>query len=396
MEQGPERRNVLFVMGSRFLYGSEFSLLPVVRRLKSSWQPCFLVEGEGPLDTFLREGGFPVYRLTLDVESRPRRALRLVQISYLLRSLRIQLVYMNLHFQAGLVSKACSLAGIPILVHVRNMIDRPVKSVFRNCDGIICISQAVCESLTAQGRVSLAEVQKRLWIIPDGRELSPFRAANGERVRREFGIEPSVPLVGMAARICPMKGQDTFIRMAALVKQRIPTARFLLIGSKLAERDEPYFRGLHELVRALRLENDVIFAGYRRDMPEVLAAMNCFAHPSRQGAFVSVLIEAMASGVPVVASDVDGIPECVGRDGAAAVLLPPEDPRAWADATGDILLNPERAARMAARGRERASRLFEIAPLANLTADVMETVHARRSGTHYSDWPAGQSLVSKR
>jgi glycosyltransferase involved in cell wall biosynthesis len=126
------------------------------------------------------------------------------------------------------------------------------------------------------------------------------------------------------------------------------------------------------------LDNDVIFAGYRQDMPDVLAAMDCFAHPSRRGAFVSVLIEAMASGVPIVATDVDGIPECVGRDGAA-VLLPPDNPGAWADAAVDILADPGRATRMAEVGRERASRLFDIAPLARLTVDVLETVYARRT-----------------
>jgi glycosyltransferase involved in cell wall biosynthesis len=381
MQNASAKRNVLFVASGREVYGAELSLLPVVRKLGPSWRAHFLVEGAGPLDALLRREGFPVHRLSLDPAARlwrTRRPLLLLRMLHLLRSRRIDLVHVNMHYYAPLVSLACAIAGIPIVVHVRNMIGRPVARDFRNYDGVICISQAVYESLITEGRVLDREISKRLWIIPDGRDLSPFGTADRERVRREWGIGPAVPLVGMAARICPMKGQDTFVRMAALVKQRMPDARFVLVGSSFGKEGEAYLDGLHELVAALGLDNDVIFAGYRQDMPDVLAAMDCFAHPSRRGAFVSVLIEAMASGVPIVATDVDGIPECVGRDGAA-VLLPPDNPGAWADAAVDILADPGRATRMAEVGRERASRLFDIAPLARLTVDVLETVYARRT-----------------
>ncbi len=374
-------KRALFVFPTRNLYGSELSLLPVIRRLDPSWKPYFLVEGAGPLQTLLKKEGFSVYRLPLDLgKSRHRRvarALRLLRLVYLLYSRQIQLVHVNLHHHAALVSTACSIVGIPIVVHVRNMIENPVAARFRKYDGIICISQAVRNSLVTQGKVPLTEIADRLWIIPDGRDLAPFRAGERDRVRTEFGLDPATPLVGMAARITPMKGQDTFLRMAALVKKRVPAARFLLVGSTPLEDDEHYFQELKALVTGLGLQNDVIFAGYRVDMPGILAAMDCFVHPSRRGAFVSVLIESMASGLPIVASDVDGIPECVVRDGAAVLLpppLPPDDPAAWADAVVRIITDKRLADRMAVRGRERASSLFDIAPLAQQTIKVLETV----------------------
>ncbi len=195
-------------------------------------------------------------------------------------------------------------------------------------------------------------------------------------MRKEFGLDPETPLVGMAARITSMKGQDFFLRMAALVKRRVTNVRFLLAGATFCKDDEEYSQGLRRLVAELGLQKEVIFAGYRDDMPDVLAAMDCFAHPSRHGAFVSVLIEAMASGLPIVASDVDGIPECIGREGSA-VLLPPDDPAEWADAVVKILREKEFASCMAENGRERAARLFEITPLACLTAEALEAVYQR-------------------
>ena len=374
------KKRVLFVTCTSHVYGGELSLLPVVRSLGPSWKPHFLVERAGPLDTLLRKEGFPTYRLSVDLRAswhgKVSRALRLVALIYLLYSRRIQLVHVNLHYHAALISRACSFAGIPIVVHVRNMIDYAVTTRFRKFDGIICISQAVQNSLVTEGKVPLCEIAERLCIIPDGRDLAPFCAGNKERVRREFGLDPATLLVGMAARITSMKGQDIFLRMAAQIKKRVTDVRFLLVGSTLCKDDERYMQDLQRLVADLGLQKEVIFAGYREDMPDILAAMDCFVHPSRHGAFVSVLIEAMASGLPIVASDVDGIPECVGRQGSA-VLLPPVDPAAWADAVITILRDRSLASRMAENGRGRAAHLFEIAPLARLTTEVLERVYRR-------------------
>ena len=374
-------KHILFVTNpSRYAYGGEMSLLPVIPRLGSTWKPHCLVEAQGPLDTLLRKQGFAVDRIQLEIGgARPwriRRILSLARLVNLLYHRKIDLVHVNLHFLAPFVSAACAAVGVPIVVHVRNMITRPVASSFRKYDGVICISQAVRDSLETCGQVSPAQLADRLWTIPDGRDLSRFCSGNRERVRQELGVGPETPLVGMAARITSMKGQDVFLQMAARVKNQIPAARFLLVGATLYQADKSYHSDLQKLVRDLGLEKDVMWAGYREDMPDVLAAMDCFAHPSRRGAFVSVLIESMASGLPVVASDVDGIPECVGRDGAG-ILLPPEDPAAWADAVVRILTDRSVSSSLSERARERACRLFEIAPLAQQTAEVLETVYQR-------------------
>jgi glycosyltransferase involved in cell wall biosynthesis len=162
--------------------------------------------------------------------------------------------------QAHLIWPACSVLRIPIVVRVRNMIEQPVTTSFRKYNGIICISQAVRNSLVTQGKVPLTEIADRLWVIPDGRDLAPFRAGNRDRVRRELGLDPATPLVGMAARITPVKGQDTFLQMVSLVKKRVPAARFLLAGAPFLEEGNRYLQDLQTLVRGLGLQNDVIFA----------------------------------------------------------------------------------------------------------------------------------------
>jgi glycosyltransferase involved in cell wall biosynthesis len=168
-----------------------------------------------------------------------------------------------------------------------------------------------------------------------------------------------------------MKGQDTFLEIAALVTKRIPSAHFLLVGDTLKENESGYLRKLKRRCEDPLLRHRVTFLGYRRDIPDILAALDCFVHPSKRGAFVSVLIEAMATGVPLVVSEVDGIPECVGRDGAAELIknLRPAD---FANAVVQILSEPARKARMSLAGRERAQR-FDAVCLARETERVFES-----------------------
>ena len=185
----------------------------------------------------------------------------------------------------------------------------------------------------------------------------------------ELGIAPDSPLVGIVARLEPMKGQDLFLQTAAIVAQRVPAARFLVAGDTMGREQADYLRRLEDLAGQPALAGRVSFLGFRDDVADVLAALDCFVHPSRRGAFVSVLIEAMAAGVPIVASDVDGIPECLGREGAAE-LVGTLDAASFAEATCRVLADADRAASMRRLGRERAQRLFDIGPLARRTEEV--------------------------
>jgi glycosyltransferase involved in cell wall biosynthesis len=232
----------------------------------------------------------------------------------------------------------------------------------------------VRDSLVTKGKVAPSQLAERVWIIPDGRDLSRCTGGDRSALRHEFGLGAQTPVIGMAARFTPMKGQDTFLQMASIVTKKMPEARFLLVGAdEAASGGTGWTAQMQELQKHLGLDGKVIFAGYRHDMPNVLAAMDCFVHPSKRGAFVSVLIEAMANGVPIVASDVDGIPECVGREGAA-ILLPPGNADAWADAVLRVATDRELAASMSAAGKTRAESRYDVRRLARETAAVFEAV----------------------
>ena len=375
MEQtGPPRR-ILFFNTEAELYGGERCLLEVVQRMGPGWEPRFVLPGPGRFERALRECGHEVDEFAIPpglVRSESRRLPTVLRLARLIRRRRADLVHLNLHFAWPIVSPACLVARVPLVIHVRNMLTghpgRLDRLLFQRAAAVICISQAVRQrvldlELVRPGR------PPRVELIPDGRVLARYQQGDGEQVRRELGIPRESPLVGIVARLEPMKGQDLFLQMAAIVAQRVPEVRFLIVGDTMGRQQGDYLRQLEDLARQPALAGRVSFLGFRDDVADVLAALDCFVHPSRRGAFVSVLIEAMAAGVPIVASDVDGIPECVGREGAAE-LVGTLDARSFAEATCRVLTDADHSARMRRLGRERAQRLFDIGPLARRTEEV--------------------------
>ncbi len=375
MRQGGPPKRILFFNTEAELYGGERCLLEVVQRMSPGWAPRFVLPGPGRFERTLRERGYAVDEFAIPPgvgRSELRRLPVALRLARLIRRRRADLVHLNLHFAWPIVSPACLLARVPLVIHVRNMLaghpGRLDRRLFQRAAAVICISEAVRQRVVDLELVRPGR-PPRIELIPDGKVLAQYRGGDGGRIRRELGIPPDSPLVGIVARLEPMKGQDLFLQMAGIVAQRVPEARFLVVGDTMGREQTDYLRQLEDLARQPALAGRVSFLGFRDDVTDVLAALDCFVHPSRRGAFVSVLIEAMAAGVPVVASDVDGIPECVGREGAAE-LVGILDAPGFAEATCRVLADADRAASMRMLGRERAQRLFDIGPLARRTEEV--------------------------
>jgi glycosyltransferase involved in cell wall biosynthesis len=367
-------KRILFISTVADLYGGERSLLDIVEHLSPAWEPRFVVPGPGRFEQLLRERGHAVDECIIPGgigRGELRELPAVLRLARVIRRSRPDLVHLNLHFAWPVTSAACLLARVPLVIHVRNIISGRrgglERWLFRRAAAVICISEAVKQRVIQAGLV-FPGTPVRVRLIPDARVVARYESGDGGRVRNQLGIPPGVPLVGMIARLEPMKGQDLLLQAAVGVAERVPEARFLVVGDTMAGLHGEYVRQLEALARHPSLVGRVTFAGYRDDVADVLAALDCFVHPSRRGAFVSVLIEAMAAGVPIIASDVDGIPECVGRDGAAQLVA--LDPSAIADAVCRVLTDSGRAATMSAVGRERARRLYDVGPLARITEAV--------------------------
>jgi len=220
----------------------------------------------------------------------------------------------------------------------------------------------------------------KIEVIRNGIALAPSaNAASVGRLRQELGLSGDTPLVAVLSRLNPMKGIEYFLQAAAMVLQRFPAVRFLIIGGGSYRADGSYIAEIEKCAADLGLFGRVIFTGFRTDVPEILAQINISVLPSLSEGLSNSLLESMAAGVPVIATRVGGTPEAM-EDGTTGLLVPPRDSAALAEAMTLLLENPELARRFGEAGRHRVIRLFSIEKMVGKTESLYrKLLGAKRS-----------------
>jgi len=243
---------------------------------------------------------------------------------------------------AGLV--AARLAGRVPLVAVRR-VDFSLRGAFsrakyRACDRVIAVSQAI-GSVVERGGVAPSRLRLVYEGVPD---RTP--APGGAEALAALGVPAGAPVVGNVAALTGHKDHATLVEAMALLRPRAPEARLVIAG-------EGELRpALEAQVRERGLGDRVIFAGFRRDLDRLLPAFSIFCLSSRLEGLGTSLLDAMAFGLPVVATAAGGIPEAV-EDGVTGRLAPPRDPAALAEALAELLRDEERRRIFGAAGRRR-------------------------------------------
>jgi len=182
--------------------------------------------------------------------------------------------------------------------------------------------------------------------------------------RRSLNIDMHTKIVGVTARLHPMKGHRYLIEAIPIITQRIKDIQFWFVGDGDLKND------LIALTKKFHVEKHVRFLGYRTDIDKLTSVYDVAVLPSvTYETFGSSLIEAMSLGIPVVASDFSGIPEVV-EDGETGLLVPPGDVQALADAILDILLDNNKSLRMGEAGRIRVKQLFTQERMLKETLDL--------------------------
>ncbi len=261
---------------------------------------------------------------------------------------------------AGLV--ASRLAGRLPLVAVRR-VDFPLRGVvsrakYAACDRVIAVSRAI-GSVVERGGVP----PQRLRLVYEGvPDRSP--APGGEEALAELGVPAGVPVIGNVAALTGHKDQATLVEAMALLRPRRPEARLVIVG-------EGELRpALEAQVRERGLGDRVAFAGFRRDLDRLLPACSVFCLSSRLEGLGTSLLDAMAFGLPVVATAAGGIPEAV-EDGVTGRVVPTRDPGALADALAEVLADEEQRRAWGAAGRRRFLERFTAEHMVDETLRVL-------------------------
>lgn len=258
--------------------------------------------------------------------------------------------------------------------HARRALYRHLERLAgRWTDCLVAVSQAEAD-LAATARILPRE---RIVVIENGVDLKEIPSPEeGVALRQELGIARDAPVILFVGRLVEQKAPEVFVRAALRLLERFPGAVFLLAG------EGPLQPMLHQMIDRAGKARSVRLLGYRADTPRLYAAAHLFVLPSRWEGLPYALLEAMAAGLPVVASEIPCLAEVV-RPGEDGLLVPPDNPDALAEAMASLLQEPEKARALGASARERVCRHYTLERQINqLAALYRELVNTR---THEPD-----------
>jgi glycosyltransferase involved in cell wall biosynthesis len=227
------------------------------------------------------------------------------------------------------------------------------KFLFNRAHKVIAVSKAASQRFQ-----EFESAQEKVVIIYNGVDLTEFTPQPPDsQLREEFGIEKDRILVGTLGQLIPGKGQDVFLKAAAQVIKQTPEVKFMIVG----DGNQFYRQKLEDLSKDLGLSGKVVFTGFREDIPRITSLLDISVLPSTTHleGLSRVIIEAMASSKPVIATNSGGNPEAV-EDGITGILVPPEDSHSLAESILDLIKDETKRNRMGEAGRTRAEKLFSI------------------------------------
>lgn len=348
------RRTVLHIANyADRVGGGEESLLGLVQGLhRRGYRVQVLVPGEGDMVPAVRRLRVPLTILRFP-SVRPwtlRPIVRAIQsLRILVEEQRIDLIHA--HGSRGALYASLAMRGrpVPLVWHVRVAQRDPWLDplLARLATVVLTNSRATAGRLARYARAS-GKVQ----VVYNGVDLDRFfPTAGGSIDRQRLGLSEGTKLVAYVGRVEQAKGVDLFLQAAELVTRSVADVRFLVVG------DGPQRPVLEAWCRRRNLP--VTFLGRRSDVPEFLHLCGAVVLPSRHEGFGRILIEAMAAGVPVVATGVGGVPE-VCESGKTGLLVPPDNPDALAEAIVETLTNESATEARVGRAREEVRARFSL------------------------------------
>jgi glycosyltransferase involved in cell wall biosynthesis len=342
------------------LNGGEYSMLAVLERV-AGFTLSALVPEPGPLADRLREIG--IRTIPFSMHSAHGKLVPDTVLEFLQSAIereRIDLLHANSLSLARFTGAFCSELMIPCTGHLRDIMKLSYaarKNLFGNTQ-LVAVSQATRAAYLADDD----DDANRVHVIPNGVDLEIFSPGPATGfLHRELKLPISARLIGTIGQICLRKGQDLLPRVASSLVSQGHDVHFCLVGERYSSKeesvrfDEEIDLDFERLGMAGRLHR----LGYRSDVPDLLREFDVLFHPARQEPLGRVLLEAAASGCPVVATDVGGTPE-IFRSGESALLFSSGDDESAAKSLAAILADSEFALRLSSQARMQMECRFGI------------------------------------
>jgi len=350
------RINILHLVASLTLGGIERLVTDMCRVLLNKGgydvSVCCVQARAGPFLQDILQLGVPVYECSI----RKRGLLGFTrEFKHLLNTVQPDIMHSHANWSVLWQIIAAKRGGVPSIVMTQhntfspNALQRARQRAYEIvCRPYIDVRTAVSDSVAANMASNLWRRRGNIQVIENGVDLSVFGNAEiGASAAKGLEGMEGKAIVGTVGSFCKQKSHRSLIKAASIVVNAGFDCHFLLIGSGQLRKS------LEEQVQRLNLAGNVHFLGSRRDIPELLRAIDVFVLSSLWEGLPIALIEAMAAGLPCVGTKVSGITEALDY-GKAGILVPPKDPESLAKAIIDVLRNKERASQLSAAAGERA------------------------------------------
>jgi len=414
-------RKVVFVECAAAMGGVQFSTLYLVQHLDPAlWKPIVVCPEEGDLTDACRRLGIQAhvleqpklrstsFRIRNDVRLPDPTAwlwdgvAMLIAVRRLARFLAQTKPHLVVtkglfpHFYGGLAARKLH---IPCIWHVQDFISEQFLGLYRRAFGLA--ARLLPDHIIADGAAisrQLSPVADRISVILNGVDANVFRPGiDGASVREELGLPAGAIVIGHVGRMTPWKGQHYLLEAFAPIAREVPNAYLVFVGDPVFDTDS-YQRKLLSLTAKLGLEERVRFAGYRHDMPEVLAAMDVFAFTSvEKDTSPLTLLSAMAAGLPIVAFDIEGVRELIDED-EQLLLAPSREADALAESLLRLLSDPELRRRLSVSARRQAEGKFSLERHVTSIEKVFLNLHQQTRSAFRKPLPsvADHTLANRR
>ena len=358
----------MYVIWSLGLGGAEQVVIRLAAGLdRRKFAPVICCLNEpGPFAAKAREAGVEVVAL------RKRGPLDLRVLSKLVRLMRerrIQVVHTHL-WGANLWGRlAARRAGVPVVIATEHNVDtwkRPIHFLIDRwlaprTTALVAVSRQVRDFYESRG------VGRGRWqVVYNGIEAGEPPARRRGAAYRSLGLVNGQPVVGLVGRLVPAKAPSLFVQAVGQARRQMPGLKALIVG------EGPLRAEVEAEVRRLGLEAHVVLTGLRTDVPELLAGMDALVFSSEREGLSMAMLEAMAAGVPVIATRVGGTPELIDS-GVTGVLVPPNDVETLAKALVSVLTDVAKADALRHAARTRITQQFSLQQM----IETHETLYQR-------------------
>lgn len=371
-----KKYNILLVSHSSELLGAQQSLLYILQYINTDrFTPLVICPRKGPLVQEIEKLGFRVevvpmqrwlfsgFNLLKELVKPVFQLYSIFKILFLIKKYDIDLIHINtiVNFEAAVAAR---IAKKPCVWHIREILkDNPglrtfigvsniYKTVYALSDKIICISKAVKCKFLENIKYDIPKIE----VVYNAVDIGKFTGVCGDTFRGEFGIRQDTFLAGVVGNIEERKGHTDLLYAIKSIAQkngRLKDLKFVIVG----DGDPEYIAKLKQTVKELDINDYIIFTGFYKGIPAVMAALDLLILPSWEEPFGRVVIEAMAAGKPVIGTNAGGVPEII-EDGKTGILIPSRDPRAMSEAMDKLLKDRKLAQWMGEEGRKRVMKYF--------------------------------------